>query len=62
MELVVTRCVWTFDADLEAWKTTCGGVFDFAAGGPEENAFDFCPYCGAVLHAKPAAGQENTDD
>lgn len=38
-------CKWTEDEN-GAWDTGCGKMFEFTVGGPEENGFQFCPYCG----------------
>ncbi len=47
---VVTRCVWTLDSDEwsgDSWDTTCDQKFQFTVGGgPVENGFKYCPYCG----------------
>jgi hypothetical protein len=40
-------CFW-FDTG-EFWATDCGGAFNFSEAGPEENGFQFCPYCGKSL-------------
>lgn len=48
------RCSWSEDDDA-AWDTECGERFQFNEGGPPENGFGFCPYCGKNLNpvAKP---------
>ncbi len=38
-------CNWTEDID-GLWATDCGHVFEFHEGGPENNGFQFCPWCG----------------
>lgn len=43
-------CVWRANED-GAYETVCGNTFEFYADGPEENGFQFCPYCGNPLHA-----------
>lgn len=45
-------CVWTYDDDLDGWgiwETTCGQSTVFENGGPSENLYRFCPYCGKPL-------------
>ena len=42
-------CVWTEDLDDGAWDTSCGNRFEFIDGGPKDNHFAFCPYCGQKL-------------
>jgi hypothetical protein len=44
-------CTWTEDCDY--WEATCGGAFTFNDGGPTDNGFKFCPYCGKPLVAVP---------
>lgn len=43
-------CKWTpADLDEGTWETNCGELFTFLVGGPEENGFSYCPYCGDTL-------------
>jgi hypothetical protein len=42
------QCTWTEDDD-GPWDVECGNRFEFNEGGPPENGFDFCPYCGKKL-------------
>ena len=42
------RCSWSEDDDA-AWDTECGERFQFNEGGPPENGFGFCPYCGEKM-------------
>lgn len=44
-------CCWQEDED-GAWDTDCGGRFWLTDGGPVENKFIACPYCGARLQEK----------
>lgn len=41
-------CDWNYvDAwYAEYWKTSCGNEHQFVDGGPKENSYIFCPYCG----------------
>ena len=34
------------------WETGCGEAHQFIDGGPKENDFEFCPYCGRKLKAR----------
>ena len=41
------RCKWQpLDDDFGTWISSCDGMFIFEAGGPPENDFAYCPYCG----------------
>ena len=42
------RCAW-IENDDGAWETKCNELFEFNEGGPTENGFEFCPYCGKNL-------------
>lgn len=42
-------CLWTYDDIDGLWETSCGRGFCFSDGGPKDNAFLFCPYCGNQL-------------
>lgn len=46
-----TCCGWTnTDAeDGDVFDTGCGQMFQFNEGGPLENSFTACPYCGRPL-------------
>ena len=46
-------CLWTEDKD-SVWETTCGHSFIFNDGGPHDNEFEFCPYCGQRIRVGPA--------
>lgn len=43
-----SKCQWREDEDGN-WETACGELFFFTEGGPAENGFLFCPYCGSNL-------------
>lgn len=43
-------CKWHSDDD-GYWNTGCHEKFVFIDGGPKENGFKFCPYCGNKLRA-----------
>ncbi len=31
------------------WETNCDNIFQFNNGGPKDNHFKFCPYCGGLI-------------
>jgi Mg2+/Co2+ transporter CorC len=39
-----STCEWIDQEDY--WQTQCGDDFVFTVGGPLENNFKYCPYCG----------------
>lgn len=41
-------CEWVVDKD-GMFDTGCKNRFEFMEGGPEENRFNHCPYCGGKL-------------
>jgi len=41
-------CAWKIDEDGVYW-TLCDNAHEFIIGGPNENYFEFCPYCGKRL-------------
>ncbi len=41
-------CEWVVDED-GIFDTGCGNKFEFMGGGPKENCFAYCPYCGGKL-------------
>ena len=47
------QCEWHED-ERGLWHTQCGNVFEFYDGGPKENNFRFCPYCGRRLIVRAA--------
>ena len=38
-------CIWMQNED-GCYCSSCHQMFEFNAGGPEDNHFAFCPYCG----------------
>ena len=46
----MSKCKWREDED-GVWDTGCDNRFEFNAGGPPENDFEYCPYCGKKLKA-----------
>jgi hypothetical protein len=51
-------CRWTPDED-GVYETTCGQMFQTAAGTPHENNMEYCCYCGRRLVS--AAGAPSVD-
>ena len=53
-------CVWEMVEngwhDPAYWETSCGGAAEFVNGGPSENDFVYCPFCGKKIR------EEVTDD
>lgn len=52
----VCAWVWSIDASSyitgeDFWATSCGRSFCFTDGGPRENGFVACPFCGLALTA-----------
>ena len=43
-----TQCNWT-DEGGDCWETDCGHGFQFNDGGPADNSFTHCPFCGGKL-------------
>lgn len=56
------KCTWILDLgfDQEVWTTDCGNMFEFtvAGSGPEENKFEYCPYCGGKITEKRVEPEE----
>lgn len=44
-EVKTKFCSWSRTAD-GFWETDCKNAFNFENGGPVEDGFNFCPYCG----------------
>lgn len=57
----MSECHWKLDdnPDYSIWETSCSGMFEFNADGPEENDFKFCPYCGGALVQTISAQKES---
>jgi len=45
-------CDWQQEEDGQ-WETDCRKIFEFTVGGPSDNGFKFCPYCGKLLTWTP---------
>lgn len=57
--MTTQHCYWSQDdyGGCSLWETSCGHAFEFNDGGPSENGFAFCGYCG-----KPLIEQRTTED
>ncbi len=40
-------CVWVQDEN-GVWETQCGNAHEFYDGGPSDNFYRYCPYCGKI--------------
>jgi hypothetical protein len=40
------KCTWGYDEWEDNWDTDCGNKFQLYDGGPIDNEFKFCCYCG----------------
>ena len=49
-------CEWVEDGneDFSIWNSTCHNAFTFESGGPLDNGFAYCPYCGRALTMRAA--------
>lgn len=41
-------CEWKYDND-GYWHTECSNAYFFELGGPADNHYRFCPYCGMEI-------------
>ena len=39
-------CEWKYNNSEYYWESSCEHLHIFMSDGPEENEYDFCPYCG----------------
>jgi|CXWL01.1.fsa_nt_gi hypothetical protein len=53
------ECTWSCDPP-GPWMTRCDQAFEFTEGegGPVENGFRFCPFCGAPLRVTTYTGDD----
>jgi hypothetical protein len=51
------ECVWT-ENGRGSWDLCSGNTYEFYNGGPAENGFKFCPYCGKQVKEQ----YKETDD
>ncbi len=47
----MSKCEWKPDED-SVYNTGCGQRFEFDEGGPKDNRFNYCPYCGKPIVEK----------
>ena len=52
-------CMWSEDGCSSPWASACGHYFEFNEGGPTDNGFKFCPFCGRTCEEIP---YENDDE
>ena len=45
-------CLWSEDGDGVWWACDANAV-EFKEGGPMENIFKYCPFCGKRTESKP---------
>lgn len=45
-------CAWRADND-GVWHANCGELYVFVNGGPRDNNFRHCPYCGRLIASAP---------
>ena len=54
--LEVTECQWSLeDDDSGTWRSSCGELWSFIDGGPNENRVTYCHHCGGKV-SNAAAG------
>ena len=54
--LEVTECQWSFeDDDSGTWRSSCGELWSFIDGGPNENRVTYCHHCGGKVSNAAAA-------
>jgi len=47
---ILPEVIYTEDFD-EVWETSCHHFYIFLDGGPKENDFVYCPFCGKRMVA-----------
>jgi hypothetical protein len=50
-------CRWAWDTD-GYHKTECGQAHLFNEGGPKDNEYLYCPYCGGVIEEVEEGGPQ----
>lgn len=53
----VKGCVWSEQADGDAWDTGCGHLFCLNEGTPSDNSMTHCCFCGGRLSTEPTPEQ-----
>lgn len=46
------ECTWKYNEDEYYYETSCERVLMFAADGPTENGYLYCPFCGKKIHVE----------
>ena len=50
------QCEWSFsDEDSGTWASSCGELWSFIDGGPQENRVSYCHHCGHPVKIKGGA-------
>lgn len=52
-------CTWKRDEFDATFDTDCGNKFEFYDGGPEQNGWTHCPYCGKPIIQGPLPIPDN---
>src|SRR6266487_3391119 len=57
-------CEWKQADDEESnnWESSCGDIFFFEDGTPEENGIKFCPFCSHRVSQKLYESEPEDDD
>ena len=58
LESEATPCAWTED-DEGNWETACDNLHVFFDGGPVENGYKWCPYCGREIGGGDRGDERN---
>lgn len=45
-------CEWKYNGNEYLWETSCGNLHIFMSDGPNENKYQYCPYCGKEILAR----------
>lgn len=54
-------CKWTEDSD-GIWATDCGNMHEFFTGGPDENGYIYCSYCGRRVGEYEAEAEKESNE
>ncbi len=54
-------CDWQQEEEGQ-WETDCDETFEFQEGGPLDNGFEWCPYCGKKLVETIYSEPQNASD
>ena len=58
--MIAPQCSWhQEDVDDDMWQTQCGHYFVFNEGGPVDNEFEHCPFCGKHIDEHTADEHED---